>query len=54
MGLALSTLSCAGEVRLGVLTDQGLVTEAGTIVRAFLDESAVVFSKHRERRSWSS
>jgi diacylglycerol O-acyltransferase len=45
MGVALSILSYASEVRLGVLTDEGLVPDPGMIVAAFLEEFEVLFAR---------
>jgi hypothetical protein len=38
MGVAVSILSYAGHVQVGVLTDEGLVPDPETIVAAFHDE----------------
>ena len=38
LGLGVSILSCAGQVRLGVATDAGLVPDPGAIIEAFQQE----------------
>lgn len=42
LGLGVSILSYAGQVRLGVVTDAGLVSDPGRIVGYFQDEFAVI------------
>ncbi len=38
LGLGVSILSYAGQVRLGVVTDAGLIPDPGALIRAFQDE----------------
>jgi hypothetical protein len=44
LGLGVSILSYAGEVRLGVATDSGLVPDPETIIEAFQEEMAAMMS----------
>ena len=48
MGLAISILSYAGQVRLGFLTDQGLVPDPETLVAAFHDEHQALLARAYE------
>jgi hypothetical protein len=45
MGAAVSILSYAGHVQVGVLTDEGLVPDPETIVTAFHDEFEELLSR---------
>jgi WS/DGAT/MGAT family acyltransferase len=45
MGVAISILSYAGQVRLGVLTDEGLVPDPESIVQAFHDELEALLAR---------
>jgi diacylglycerol O-acyltransferase len=47
MGVAVSILSYAGEVRLGLLTDQGLVPDPKTIIDAFHAEFEALLARAR-------
>jgi diacylglycerol O-acyltransferase len=47
MGFGVSLLSYAGQVRLGVLTDQGLVPDPEAIIAAFHDETEALLTRAR-------
>ena len=49
MGMALSILSYAGEVRLGVLTDEGLVPDPEAILAGFEAEFGALLTEARNR-----
>jgi len=46
LGLGVSILSYAGQVRLGVATDAALVPDPETIIAAFQDEMAAMLAEH--------
>lgn len=48
MGVAISILSYAGHIRLGVLTDEGLVPDPERIVQAFHDEHQALLARALE------
>lgn len=47
LGLGVSILSYAGQVRLGVATDSGLVPDPQSIIEAFQEEMAAMMEEHR-------
>jgi WS/DGAT/MGAT family acyltransferase len=51
MGVAVSILSYAGEVRLGLLTDKGLVPDPETIIDAFHAEFEALLARARSSAS---
>lgn len=44
LGLGVSVLSYAGQVRLGIVSDAGLVPDPGALIEAFQDEMRATLS----------